>query len=674
MKKVIVVTLYEDISDYYRKQLENVFGNLIQVENCYIENNQDEINLNGDLIITSSSILYDHVKKLNKKNIKTIVINRTFTKEGFNKLKKLDYNSEMLFVSNFHEIAVECISKLYELGIKNIKLIPYSFLSTYNEINSDIKTAVIAGKTRIIPDFIKIVVDVGDRVMDLSTITDIGVILKIEKKQLYRILERYQKKLIFSDYGISQIISDSSGIKKQLSTILNFTADSIIGVDLEGRITEYNDASERIYDISKDAVVGMNIRDVFPMINISDILAGERNVNNELVKINDIMYVVNKYGIYDSDDLIGIVIFSKKYIELENEHVKLRSKLMPSGHVAKYTMDSILGNSSKIIELKKIAFKMARSSSTVLISGESGTGKEVFAQAIHNASNRAHRPFIAINCSALTSSLLESELFGYEEGAFTGAKKGGKIGLFEMADKGTIFLDEIGEMPFELQAKLLRVLMEKEVMRIGGANVIKVNVRVIAATNKNLIKLVNENLFREDLYYRINVLPLQLPPLRERKEDIPILVNVFLNTFEKSKQITPRIMRIMMHYDWPGNIRELHNCIEYMYQLSDEKIQLKNIPNNIRYYNKDNGDGNIININKTEEQILAVLMEFNKKNVTAGRKKVRDYLKKEGKSISEQDVRYMIKRMEDLKLIRITKGRKGSFITDLGIKYLSSKR
>ena len=670
MKRIMVVALYKGISEYYCEYLKNVFGDLVEIENYYIENNSRELNFDGDLIVTSSNILYEHVKGLNKNQVETIVIRRTFTKEGFEKLKQIDDDREIFFVSNFHEIAVECVSKLYELGIKNLKLIPYNTYSPYEEGASGIKTAVVAGKTERIPEFMEEIIDIGDRIIDLSTIADIGAILGLPGGKMYRILDAYKKKIVYSDYGISQMLSDSGDVKKQLRTILHFTSDSIIATDLDGYITEYNEASERNFGLKKREVLGENIREIFPEIQIQEIIERKEAVTNELVTIRHIPYVISKYGIYsDEGKLAGIVIFSQKYLELENQRNQLKSKLIPRGHVAKYNMDSILGSSKAVQDLKKIAVKMARSSSTVLITGESGTGKEVFAQAIHNDSCRRKAPFIAVNCSALAASLLESELFGYEEGAFTGAKKGGKLGLFEMADKGTIFLDEIGEMPYELQAKLLRVLMERQVMRIGGVNVIKVDVRVIAATNKNLLRLVEEGQFREDLYYRINVLPLPLPPLRDRKEDIPLLVRAFLQDLGGEKQVTPKILKVLRDYSWPGNIRELHNCIEYMYQLSDEKILLEDVPEHIRSIRGAKPMENIF-LNDREAAVLAALAGFHRDGRPAGRKNLHDCLAVGSLSIAEQDIRFILKNLEEKGLAEVNKGRRGSEITAAGLRYL----
>ncbi|MCL6635411.1 MAG: sigma 54-interacting transcriptional regulator, partial [Peptococcaceae bacterium] len=225
------------------------------------------------------------------------------------------------------------------------------------------------------------------------------------------------------------------------------------------------------------------------------------------------------------------------------------------------------GRSPRIEMLKAVAVKVARSASTVLLLGESGTGKELFAHAIHNASPRCLGPFVRVNCAALPENLLESELFGYQEGAFTGAKKGGKTGKFELADGGTIFLDEIGDMPLNMQAKILRVLQEREIERVGGSRPVKVDVRVIAATNRNLEEMVRKKQFREDLFYRLNVVTMEIPPLRERVEDIPLLVDFFLKKLARRlgcgrKKMSGDALAVLLHHRWPGNIRELENVLE----------------------------------------------------------------------------------------------------------------
>ncbi len=252
----------------------------------------------------------------------------------------------------------------------------------------------------------------------------------------------------------------------------------------------------------------------------------------------------------------------------------------------KYKPEDIIGESDAIKEVKKMVEKAAKVPATVLLRGESGTGKELFANSIHAQSKRSNNNFVRVNCAALSDSLLESELFGYEEGSFTGALKGGKKGLFEEADKGTIFLDEISEISMNTQAKLLRVLQEKEIMRVGSNCPVSVDVRVIAATNADLIKAVREGRFREDLFYRLNILPIVIPPLRKRKEDIPLLVKNFIIKLNDEYgrniiDISDEALHVLMNHDWPGNVRELENIVGrsiiYM-NINERVIQTKHLP------------------------------------------------------------------------------------------------
>ncbi|MEA4848636.1 MAG: sigma 54-interacting transcriptional regulator, partial [Clostridiaceae bacterium] len=288
---------------------------------------------------------------------------------------------------------------------------------------------------------------------------------------------------------------------------------------------------------------------------------------SEIQHIGEISIVTNRVPIVVEGEVIGVVATFQELEKIQKVESQIRKKLFLKGHIAKARFADIIGESKAIIQAKEKGRQYAEVDSTIMILGETGTGKELFAQSIHNASPREDKPFVAVNCAALPENLLESELFGYVEGAFTGARKGGKAGLFELAHGGTIFLDEISEMSPKLQARFLRVLQEKEVVRLGDDRVIPVDVRVIAASNRDLYNQVEKGDFREDLYYRLCVLRLEIPPLRKRTSDISYLVNYFIQ--EKSRKlskstkgITPDAMRRLVIYDWPGNVRHLENIIE----------------------------------------------------------------------------------------------------------------
>jgi len=288
-------------------------------------------------------------------------------------------------------------------------------------------------------------------------------------------------------------------------------------------------------------------------------------------------------------------------------------------------LENIIGESAIIQSTKREALIASKSTSTVLITGESGTGKELFARAIHNHSDRSENPFVAVNCAAIPDNLLESELFGYEEGAFTGAKKGGNLGKFELADKGTIFLDEIGDMSLHLQAKLLRVLQEKELNKLGGNSNKIIDVRVIAATNKDLETMVSNGSFREDLYYRLNVIPISLPSLRERKEDIPLLIDFMIEDYARKlnkdvQYIDENAVEVLKGYNWAGNIRELQNIIEYSVNMSSSnRITVDMLPSKV---NKKNSNPAII-----DNEGIECLEDLEKREIIKALNKYKNYKK-----------------------------------------------
>lgn len=378
--------------------------------------------------------------------------------------------------------------------------------------------------------------------------------------------------------------------KKKLEILLNGMNKAVVSIDTRGNIDKYNVKFRKIFNIDDEKLEGGNI------FHLLDFIKKPSTLDFEKYKTGIFYYKKqgrNLKGIYNISEIVvknklkGYVI---DFIE-NKEAIKNYNKINKD---YKITLDNIVGSSEIMQHTKQKALIAAKSNSTVLITGESGTGKELFARAIHNHSDRTDYPFVAVNCAAIPDNLLESELFGYEEGAFTGAKKGGKLGKFELAHKGTIFLDEIGDMSLHLQGKLLRVLQERELDKIGGKSNIFIDVRVIAATNKNLEDLVKNGQFREDLYYRLKVIPITLPTLRERKSDIPLLIDYMIREYAHKLNkdvigIEEDAGKTLFDYTWPGNVRELQNIIEYSINMSNSPLlTLDIIPNNIKstYYDE----------------------------------------------------------------------------------------
>lgn len=337
------------------------------------------------------------------------------------------------------------------------------------------------------------------------------------------------------------------------------------------------------------------------------------------------------------------------------------------GHAAKYRFCDICGTSPQITQTVELARKMARTESSVLITGESGTGKELFAHAIHSNSPRSEAPFVAINCAALPDSLLESELFGYEDGAFTGARKGGKAGLFELANTGSIFLDEIEGMAPSTQLKLLRVIQEREMMRVGGDRVIPIDVRIISASNQDLIPLMECGKFRSDLFYRVSTLPLNLPPLRQRKEDILPLIEEFKSSLHLTFVLTEEAKALLLRYGWPGNIRELRNCVEYMGCQNLPVIEPENLPFPLR----SAASGPLLGTDAArlvQTELLRILSTG-----ARGRKQLLQALSKTGLSVTEGQLRRELEQMKAQGYITSTTGRGGSSLTKAGLVELENR-
>lgn len=403
-------------------------------------------------------------------------------------------------------------------------------------------------------------------------------------------------------------------ITEWMEKIFNSLSEGIMIVNGEGNILFFNKAYSEFICRSLEEVRGIPIRIIRPGSVIQDVINTGKPKLSFFRKENNQEYFCNIYPIFSDDKIIGgisTVTFLKDALYLSNKIRDLEKRnndLMVRIHEnngTRYTFDNVISVDPQSIKTRATAEKIATSDISVLIQGESGSGKEVYAQSIHNGSERRKYPFVPINCSTLTASMLESELFGYEDGSFTGAKKGGKRGLFEIANQGTIFLDEISEMDYSLQAKLLRVLQEKKIRRIGGTNEINIDVRIISACNVDLIKYIEEGKFRRDLYYRIAVFPIYICPLRERKEDISHLLDIYLekmsNKLRRKVELSNDARKVLKEYDWPGNVREIKNVIEFSSVMAAEGvINIENLPYQI---------GKIIKEENSDKKSLASIIK-----------------------------------------------------------------
>ncbi|CAA7602989.1 RNA polymerase sigma factor 54 interaction domain protein [Acididesulfobacillus acetoxydans] len=400
----------------------------------------------------------------------------------------------------------------------------------------------------------------------------IGVIglISFDEEQTQRLLENKDSLLRFLDKMAELMAAKAIEHRQnrerelltgQLLTVLNFLNDGILLTDAERRVTHYNRLAQKLLDIPETEPSTLfqllDEKRLWRSVERGEVFSGQ--VKGKRVASQ---FYCDAVPVANGERIEGAVITLKDVQQIK-KLVKAATETEIETHFSE-----IIAASAKMKRLKEVALKVAPSNATLLIQGESGTGKELLARAIHQSSKRRDNSFITINCGAIPENLLESELFGYDEGAFTGARRGGKLGKFELAHNGTIFLDEIGDMPLHLQVKILRVLQERRVERVGGLHSIPVDVRVIAATNRDLESMVKTGEFREDLFYRLNVIPLYIAPLRERQEDVPLLIRFYLEhysqvTGKSVRGISPEALRILSRYTWPGNVRELGNVVEY---------------------------------------------------------------------------------------------------------------
>lgn len=427
--------------------------------------------------------------------------------------------------------------------------------------------------------------------------------------------------------------------QKLLFKILDNIRDVVMVLDSDTTIVYANEAYAKILGVPVQKVLGRRLDKIEPKARAIEVLRSGKESYNERDYLSSVgIEVIGKcFPLFEGNRIIGCVSIFNNISEIE----ELNRELQRARGVADYLQDELnqreqlplsfkelIGLNGRLRETLELAAKVAKTDSTVLIRGESGVGKGVLARAIHNCSRRKDKPFIKVNCAAIPDALLESELFGYEDGAFTGAKKGGKLGKFELAHGGTIFLDEIGDMSLNMQAKLLRVLQEKELERVGGTRTIKLDIRVIAATNRDLEKMIEEGSFRRDLYYRLNIVPLHLLPLRERKEDILPLAQKILTKFSAEAgcrlTLSPQVIRILQDYDWPGNIRELENVLEYASIVrSGTQIEVQHLPAYLRPITSEgeSGEDRPYNLKeavaKVERELMLAALASNNNNRSA---------------------------------------------------------
>ena len=674
MKKLAVVAYQKHTREQYAETLRELFGDSAQVAYYSIYGNELE-NLDADIVLASTYTVCELLKQYVPDYDNIVIANITLRKDSVARLRAVPPGTQALLVNVSLQDAIDTISLIHRCGIKHIDFAP-AYPPISQALSCDM--AVTPGEMDLVPPYVKNVIDLGDRVLSMKTIIEIAVRLNSIELLHKPIFREYFDSIISTDTSVHGMLYQINFLEQQLQFVMQVFGSGIMSLNEHGNIIFVNEPAAGLIGRPPQHLFKKHLSMVLPGIWED---ASMTAVKDKVITVNSNVIIVSVHTIEYTSVQHGYIVLLKKFTDLEQEQYKIRRQVMSKGHAAKYTFDDIVGNSLVIRQTKQLAGKMACSNSAVLIYGQTGTGKELFAQSIHNASPRRNYPFIAINCSAIPENLLESELFGYAEGAFTGARKGGKSGFFEQAHGGTLFLDEISEMNIHLRTRLLRVLQEKEVTRIGGDSVINVEVRIIAASNKKLKTLVNQSAFRKDLYYRLNVLSLQIPPLEERREDIPLLLEKMKEELHAGYTLAPDAMELIQNIHFEGNIRELRNLAERLNYSDQQYIDAGELK---RYLDQDVYGDEGANRQETEllEQflsensgrldrilpVLSVIKQTEHSRLRLGRKTVLKELEDRGLFFSEQEIRTLFQTLAFYRLIRITRGRGGTCITGLGIK------
>jgi transcriptional regulator of acetoin/glycerol metabolism len=436
-------------------------------------------------------------------------------------------------------------------------------------------------------------------------------------------------KAIENKIGEEQFSREKDRLNSYLDSLLDSISEGIIAIKQDGGITHINRIAERMLHISKEAVIGRSLKTIVDFnLDTWQEVFGSGDISDQEVSINllgkPIFFILSTKPIFCDGKIVGRIL---RFTEKQRVHELIYRF---TGGNSRFTFNDIIGGDPKFLRQIEFAKIASKTDSRVLLVGESGTGKELFAQAIHNESKRRNGPFVAVSCAAVPRELIEAELFGYKGGAFTGSRKGGQIGKFELADKGTLFLDEISSMPLEMQAKILRVLQENEVVRLGDNTPRKVDARIITATNKNLLEEVKNGNFREDLYFRLNVVEIAIPPLRDRLEDLPllsrhILKRIAIQLEKDSIKVSEEACRLLKNYRWPGNVRELENYLERAsITCEDGIIKPKHLPKRlvISEPSPDNLDTGVKALREEEKTLIMKALKECKGNISESARKL----------------------------------------------------
>ncbi|MDR1731267.1 MAG: sigma 54-interacting transcriptional regulator [Synergistaceae bacterium] len=648
---------------FYQDLLERLFDGALTVKAYFLDDGVPECDEEefARLVITSSYST-DIIGKI-PTDRPIISASLTFRREGLLALRRFPPGTKALVVNTSNKNAIDTTVLLCQQGIANIEFLPWGPDCPRYVDTKDVRLAVTPGESQLVPPEIEQVVDVGDRMLDVQSIIEIASQTGLEHILKGRAFREYDESITGGIRDVATPLLRSGRLKNEYDTVMNMIDIGVIGVDAKNIVYACNRKAEFLLGKSRGDILYLNIAEILPEIPVGRSGAENAPLTCRHEKAGNRALNITITPMRQENLYSGAMLMLLPVGEDETLKAQIVGKFMQKGHRARYTFGHVVGHSAAIRHRIDLAKKMADVDSAVLITGESGTGKEVFAQSIHNASARSDKPFVAINCAAIPDSLLESELFGYEGGSFTGARKQGKTGLFEAANHGTIFLDEIGDLSPSLQAKLLRVIQERQIMRVGGDAVIPIDARVISATNQDLLGRVRAGIFRVDLYYRISTLPVELPPLRERESDLFLLIDLFRREVGASFVLSSEAKKTLGGYSWPGNVRELRNCVEYLHCLKTDLIENHHLPSFI-LDRRDSGEENLPRKNAADDGVRAAAAILSQG--PCGRGVLRSRLADREVRLTEAQTRALLANMKAKGWVESSGGRGGSALTKTG--------
>ena len=676
-KNVAVISLDAYAGQFYAQQVQKLFSDRIAVCSYSVRDGSVEhMPRKYDLYMVTTDA-FDSLGDMHRYvpiDGEMMEIHVTLRWDVVHRLQALPAGKKVLFVNLSDKMCREAVTRLNQLGVNQLDFdlyhpgAPEPDMSQYDFV-------ITPQETRYVPAGAREIIDIGQRVCDSSTMIEAALRLGFEELLETPEFEQYQRDVAANTYSFDRVFARGLRLESQFEILMEILDEGIVGVNERGEVFASNHKLEEITGIPGARALQRPAAEVYSFVPFARCLAERAPQPAQVVSANGVNMNVAVAPVLRGGACIGAFATVQRFSDAENRQNELRSQLLHKGYRAKYTFDDVVGQSPAIRRCITILKKMSLTQLPVLLIGETGTGKELFAHAVHNASPRANGPFVAINCAAMPENLLESELFGYEEGAFTGARKGGKPGLFEFAHKGTLFLDEVEGMSTALQCKLLRVLQEREIMRVGGNRIVSVDVRIVAATNENLDKMVEEGTFRRDLYYRLNTLPVLIPPLREREGDLLLLIDHFRKGIGASFTLSPELERLLLTHQWRGNIRELRNVVEYFSYTGSPVVGPEELPPTFHYLPaglpEAGGAGaqppRLADCPQEDERfVLSRLYQADREGHSLGRDAILAAAKAAGLPCSQQEVRRILSALDQAGLARVSRGRGGTRLTPAG--------